>query len=622
MTRVLPGVYVEFHDYSMLPEGETNLAVGYVLASPRGPVGKAELVTSPADFLSKFTLTGSPTIKDDKTFWSILQVLKYTNEVYVSRAARDVKFGGVQVKANATEAFTQGVENVTDWAIDETYPDALFVLTGIDGGKYNNDIGIEIVSYKDQPYTIKDQFESEKAMNEAQPFIIRVYDCTNPSEPALLEEFMVSLLDNAKSFDGSPLYIETVLAGSAYIRVTMPQSRKNNAPASTVKATLTSTASAQIVLGNIGSDPIPMKWTFNGTKWESDEATPKQYTEDDFKEHVVNYTGTANKGDVVRTAFDHVQMAGGDNADFNNLTQFDAIKALEVFEDKTVPISLFGNGTGLIYENTDYQQAVVELSRNRQDFLAFLNSREKDEKATYNSVKASNIIKYKKGANDAAEDNLGSTYWGACMYAPHVNYSDVFNSRKIKLGVDSTAISGWLGVLLNQGYPYAYAGPQDGLVSGVTCDWKIGDLSGEATQLNDASINYVAYDAKVGRYYMQCQNTLQIANSSLRNIGAVLNILDIKKTFITYFKEYLQKPITPRLREELWNKGNDYLKDRILGMNRCVNYSFVDATTDLDLADNTLKFILTIALTPYAQKIYLYMNIVNANYDFSIVQGN
>ena len=57
-------------------------------------------------------------------------------------------------------------------------------------------------------------------------------------------------------------------------------------------------------------------------------------------------------------------------------------------------------------------------------------------------------------------------------------------------------------------------------------------------------------------------------------------------------------------------------------MNRCVNYSFVDATTDLDLADNTLRFILTIALTPYAQKIYLYMNIVNANYDFSIVQGN
>ena len=139
--------------------------------------------------------------------------------------------------------------------------------------------------------------------------------------------------------------------------------------------------------------------------------------------------------------------------------------------------------------------------------------------------------------------------------------------------------------------------------------------------LNDASINYIAYDAKVGRYYMQCQNTLQIANSSLRNIGAVLNVLDIKETFITYFKEYLQKPITPRLREEMLNKGESYLKDNILGRNRCTGYTFVDATTDTDLADNTLRFVLTIALTPYAQKIYLSMNIVDNSFDFTISQG-
>ena len=561
MTRVLPGVYVEFHDYSMLPEGETNLAVGYVLASPRGPVGKAELVTSPADFLSKFTLTGSPTIKDDKTFWSILQVLKYTNEVYISRAAKNVKFGGVNVTATACTPWATGMDNPENFDFDVEASgegpevvagtkDVLFTLAGIDGGKYNNDLGIEIISYKDKPEQLVDQFEDTESMNAVQPFIIRVYDMTNEAEPALLEEFMVSLLPNARAFDGSVMYIDTVLESSAYIQVALPTDGRTGAPSST-------------------------------------------------------------KGKV--------KMAGGDNAELSALDYTDALKALEVFEDKTVPISLFGNGTGTMYENADYQQGLVELSRNRQDFLAFLNSRERDEKATINSQKAINIVDYKKGKNG---DGLGSTYWGACMYAPHVNYSDVFNSRKIKLGADSTAIAGWLGTLLGQGYPYAYAGPTDGLVSGVTCDWKIGDLSGEATKLNDASINYVAYDAKVGRYYMQCQNTLQIANSSLRNIGAVLNILDIKQTFITYFKEYLQKPITPRLREELWNKGNDYLKDRILGMNRCVNYSFVDATTDLDLADNTLRYVLTIALTPYAQKIYLYMNIVNANYDFSIVQGN
>lgn len=549
MTRVLPGVYVEFHDYSTLPEGDTNLAVGYTLASPRGPVGKAELVTSPTDFLSKFTLTGSPTIKDDKTFWSILQVLKYTNQVYISRVAKDVKFGGVKVKANAVEALTVGLEDPQAYDFSKD-ADTLFLLAGIDGGKYNNNIGVEIVSYSDKPELIVDQFESQAVMRANKPFIIRVYDCTNENEPALLEEFMVSLLDNAKAFDGSPLYIETVLNNSAYIQCVLP-----------VDVTVTE--------------------------------APKSTTA-------------------------RVKMGGGAEKALNELTAADAVAALAVFEDKTIPISLMGNGTGTIYENADYQQALVELAVNRQDFLAFLNSRLTDEKATLNSQKAKNIIDYKKGAG---EDGLGSTSWNACMYAPHVNYSDVFNSRKIKLGADSTAIAGWLKVILNQGYPYAFAGPADGLVTGVTTDWKIGDTSGEATNLNDASINYVAYDAKVGRYYMQCQNTLQIANSSLRNIGAVLNVLDIKETFMTYFKEYLQKPITPRLREEIWNKGNDYLKDDILGMGRCVNYTFVDATTEADLADNTLRYVLTIALTPYAQKIKLIMNIVNANYDFTISQG-
>lgn len=550
MTRVLPGVYVEFHDYSTLPEGETNLNVGFVLASPRGPIGKAELVTSPTDFLSKFTLTGSPTIKDDRTFWSILQVLKYTNQVYVSRAAKNVKFGGVTVTAEATTPLKTGLTDPTAFDFSaEGMDKVLFVLAGIDGGKYNNDLGIEIVSYVDKPTELRDQFESEYAMKQAKPFIIRVYDCTVKTEPALLEEFMCSLVDNAKAFDGTPIYIETVLESSAYIQCVMPT--------------------------------------------ELPEGDPKSTTA-------------------------RVQMAGGTNDNYTSLTSAEAIKALQVFEDKTIPISLLGNGTGVMYENADYHQAMIELAEQRQDFLAFLNSREQDEKATLNSTKATNIISYKKGAD---EGGLGSTSWKACMYAPHTNYSDVFNSRKMKLGSDGTAISGWLKVILNQGYPYAFAGPADGLVTGVTTDWKIGDTSGEATLLNDASINYIAYDAKVGRYYMQCQNTLQIANSSLRNIGAVLNVLDIKETFMTYFKEYLQKPITTRLREEMWNKGNDYLKDKILGMNRCVNYSFIDATTDTDMADNTLRFILAIALTPYAQKIYLHMNIVNANYDFSITQG-
>lgn len=549
MTRVLPGVYVEFHDYSMIPEGATNLAVGFCLASPRGPIGKAELVTSPADFLSRFTLSGNPTIKDDKTFWSILQVLRYTNQVYVSRIAKDVKFAGVAVTDTAVTPFTTGLDDPNDYDFAENNT-TKFALVDLDGGEEGNKIGIEIVSYKDDEgkAQLRDLFDSEEEMLATKPFMIRVFDGEKGNQ--LLEEHLVSLVDNARAFDGSIMYMETVLANSSYIQPVMPLAL-------------------------------------------TDDDAPKSTTK-------------------------RIMLGGGSNEELNNLTAFDAIKALEVFEDKTIPISLLGNGTGTMYENQDFQQAMLALAEQRQDFLAFLNSRLQDEKATSNSKKRENIVNYKKGAGN---DGLGSTSWKGCMYAPHVNYSDVFNSRKVKIGADATAIAGWLNVILNQGYPYAYAGPQDGLVSGVTTDWKIGDTSGDATFLNDASINYIAYDAKVGRYYMQCQNTLQIANSSLRNIGAVLNILDIKETFMTYFKEYLQKPITTRLREEMTNKGNDYLKTNILGRGRCINYTFVDATTDLDLADNTMRFVLAIALTPYAQKIYLTMNIVNANYDFTISQG-
>ena len=119
---------------------------------------------------------------------------------------------------------------------------------------------------------------------------------------------------------------------------------------------------------------------------------------------------------------------------------------------------------------------------------------------------------------------------------------------------------------------------------------------------------------------MQCQNTLQMANSSLRNLGAVFNVLDIKETFARYFKEYLQRPITNRLREEIVNAGRSHM-DLMVSQERVTGYAFQDVTTDYDLSDNTLRFVLALALTPYAQRIYLVMNVVNQMYDFSILQS-
>jgi hypothetical protein len=205
------------------------------------------------------------------------------------------------------------------------------------------------------------------------------------------------------------------------------------------------------------------------------------------------------------------------------------------------------------------------------------------------------------------------------MYAPHVKTTDTFNSRQVKIGADAVAIAGWLDIVNTLGYPYAYAGPQNGLVTGVTTDWKIGDESGEAATLNDASVNYIAFDGKVGRYYMQCQNTLQVANSSLRNIGCVLNVLDIKENLGVFLKEYSNLPITDTLRRDIMNKITSYLSP--MTGTRFYNYSFQDVTTDADIAQDTLRYLLTISLTRYASKLYCAINVVCPTYDFSMLQS-
>ena len=305
-----------------------------------------------------------------------------------------------------------------------------------------------------------------------------------------------------------------------------------------------------------------------------------------------------------------IQASGGSNGD--KVTPADLVKALTVFEDKTIPLSILGNGCSPETESVLFQQALVELAVTRKDMFIFLNSRKSDEKATLPSTRAQNIVDYKKGT-------LANTSFYGCMYAPHVKTPDIFNSREVEIGTDGVAIAGWLNVINNLNYPYAYAGPRNGLVSGVTTNWKIGDMSGEAEILNDASINYVAYDGRVGRYYMQCQNTLQVANSAMRNIGVVLNILDIKETIMTDLKEYINLPITDDLRRDILDTINDYLNPMV-GV-RFYNYAFQDITTNIDIANDTLRYLLTISPTRYSRLIYLAINVVATTFDFSILQS-
>ena len=705
MTRKLPGVYVSLNDLSTLPEGENNLTVGCVLKANRGRIGVAELVTSPSDFLNKFTFRGYPQPSDDSTFHSILKILAQTNMMYISRAQNGALYGGLVVKreyelgnilaiSKSSKAITVAGElahavNPGD-VVRFNKPSSMagrYTVSAVQVVPASTGVAARTV------LVVEEEPKEDFAGSAEFQFKLILTRAPQPIDQIELCD-IESIADIDSLVDGVTVEIPTrkvlvadgdhtldILVGDRVRLVADDESINyftvlaSNLVEGKTRIAVEEAVADDIATGKLFRNSIATPEGFHfsdedlflvtgidqgayngklGIQIVSYTESPNQLTEDnvftigvydtttntqlelpvmcaraqdakafdgtniyveninDSSAYIKVINNTAVDAELLPCDTVGVSKFGG-GFDGKELTQADFINALSVFTDKTVAVSILANGCNPLQETAIYQQAMLELANTRLDCVAFLNNRKVDEQATYNSTKATKIVEYKKGT-------LGSTSYLGAMYSPHVTVMDTFNSRNVKIGADAIAIAGWLNVLLNKGYPWAYAGPQNGLVTGCTCDWKIGDMSGEATVLNDASVNYVAFDSKVGRYYMQCQNTLQIANSSLRNLGAVMNVLDIKETLATYLKEYLQRPITNRLREEILNSGKAQM-ELMLSQDRVTGYAFVDTTTDYDLSNNTLRYVLALKLTPYAQQIYLVMNVVNQMFDFSILQS-
>lgn len=520
---------------------------GKLFRAPINPIGNVKVANiSGVDVEAKaFILDGNVEArfaKGDKV------AVKNSSEVaYASNdGTYTVIDASFDLEANKTELYVE--EAVVEGADGEVYlnsitdpdnyifaEDDLMLITGSDPGAYNGKESFSILSSLDNP----DQLVYNKETFGFDTMQLTVYNAETNEQ---LETFTFSRDPQAKTIDGASLFIDGIVAGSAYIKII-------NNPATT-----------EVSSSTLAGTPI--------------------------------------------------QASGGSNGE--EVTASDLAKALDVFADKTLPVSIIGNGCSAQAETPLFQQSLLSLVTTRKDCVAFLNSPKEKEKATLPSTRAQDIINYKK-------NDLGSTTFYATMYAPHVKTPDVFNSREVEIGSDAVAIAGWLDVINNLNYPYAYAGPRNGLVTGVTTDWKIGDTSGEAEILNDASVNYVAYDGKVGRYYMQTQNTLQIANSAMRNLGCVLNVLDIKETLATNLKEYIGLPITDDLRRDIVDACNDYLAPMV--GSRFYNYSFQDITTNFDIDNDTLRYLLSLSVVRYAQRIYLTMNIVRSGFSFEILQS-
>lgn len=698
MTRVLPGVYVSLNDLSQIPEGAQSLNVGYVLKADRGPVNEFNLVTSPTDFLTKYTFTGTVKPTDDPTFHSILKVMAQTNSMYIVRAANNPLYGGVIVKKakdfgevtkiskeeetitiNGTEVpeigevvVVTGTNKADGYYIVKAIEGNIITVTGditedfeasIDNpakmfrcpvaplnavkiaeisstdpeaGMFIFDGNVAAKFVAGDVFTVKNSSEAGYATNDGDFTVVSAeFNLEANKTQVKVKEAVAAGNDGAAYFNSiknpeafanfftdEDLMLITGIDPGAYNRniafsivsaLDNPEAlvyHKGAAgifdypcPFDTMQLGVVNTETGEQVESFTFSRDPEAKAIDGSLMFIDDVVAASAYIK------VINNPANTECPNST-LAGTPVSATGGSNGD--PVTAADLAKALTVFEDKTIPISILGNGCSPEAETALFQQALVQLAVTRKDCMVFLNSRKTDEKATLPSTRAANIVDYKK-------NTLANTSFYGCMYAPHVTTADIFNSRDVEIGAESVAVAGWLNVLNNLRYPYAYAGPRNGLVSGVVTNWKIGDMSGEAEALNDASINYVAYDGRVGRYYMQCQNTLQVANSAMRNIGTVLNILDIKETLATNLKEYLQLPITDELRRDIKTTADDYLAP--MAGTRFYNYAFQDITTDADVADNTLRFLLTISPSAYANRIYLTINIVRASFDFSILQS-
>lgn len=607
MSTPLPNVYTSITDISQLPQGAAgDLAVGINIKSKKGPIGPVPtLITSAQDLLTIFTFQGKVLPTDDTSFFTALNILKQTSLLYVGRAysvTNPPLYGGLVVKTTGQPVpFDQVLLGaITGYTAHTITLSGNLVAFFAEGDKII--VSGSTLAVDDGTYTVV------SAAYTTDTVVTVVESIPDLSPVALGSVHRGSIVNpNNYKFQSDDLYIITGKDPGAYnSNIAVKQvSSVDNAPllpeSNVVQLTIINTLTNAV---------IESPYLFNTTLGSKALDGTSLYITDVLSNsnYIAVTVNPANPLLLPVSTTSNASLTGGTDGDVPNDSDMSA--ALALFEDKIVPIDIMANGS---VESPVYQSALLNLAITRADCVAFINSRLSDELANTNSQRATNVATYKSST-------LSSTSFYGAMYAPHVTIPDLFNSRQVTVGFDAIAIPGWLSVISNQGYPFAYAGYENGTATNATATWKIGDESGAAKILNDASVNFMVYDPIQGVYVVWTQNTLQIANSALKNLGAVFNILDIKRTLSLFLKQFLQLPITNSLRKNIKDNVDNYM-DGIKANNRVGNYLFQDLTTTTDVSNNTIRLMLTISPAYYAQQIYLSIEIVNATFNFQILQS-
>lgn len=727
--RDLPNVYTTLNDMSALVEGDESLICGITLRANRGPVGEAYNIQDSSDFLTRYTFSGKPGVKQDSTYFDIIELLKASRNIYVSRAALNPLYGGLIVKKEVEIGDFKGVVGT-----EGNYKTVLIngdVTAKVKKGDYirfdrsqleeddQHHFYVEETRYvtPNTQITVSESFSKNYTPADTSSFLGKCYLCVPPAPITsiqIADSFTDVDVDNKtikvagrikKAHVGDRLKI----ADNFYTLAVEPKFESESA-----KTVLTFKEDIEALIDAATSEeqtektPIKLDSIANPELFEFEkdelclitgidqgaynsligiELTSSNDTElsepDCFKlvvsnletgaeleEYLVSMSLTKKTTDgtnmhikdIINPMSDYIKvvtpedseidedaipastegpeaLGGGYDGD-DDPDHLADLAALQVFGDKTVPVSILVNGNN---ENAIYQAAMIAICESRLDCFAFLRTPKAYEKLTLPAQRVKSLINYKK--NTLAENAVSATTTArsksfkphfkdlggtairsgadsylAAIYGPHITVTDLYNSRKVVIGADSIAARQWLSVINDEGFPYAAAGPRLGTIRNASVEWKIGDESNEARQFNDASMNMLVYEARQKYYYFNTQNTLQMGNSAFRNVGAVLNVLNIKEELARRLKDYVQLPISDDLQEAIVRTICDYM-DGCKSGNRVSDYALNNETNRVDISNNELHFMLTLSPAYYAQKIYLVVNVVNAAFDFQILQS-
>lgn len=190
--------------------GTYNAAI--VIAAKKGEINKPIKVTGQSDFLRNFTPNERIEIGWDMAYYEAYQYLANQSNLYVVRAAHteDLEtdevdypalYGGCVIKtanaANDNMGLDKGIVSPQEYSFQA---DDVLLIYGANEGAYNNEISIVIDT---DPKTVK--------LNGA--FIVKVY-----KKNVLVETKTCSLNPSLKNGYGVNCFVETVLAGSLYVR--------------------------------------------------------------------------------------------------------------------------------------------------------------------------------------------------------------------------------------------------------------------------------------------------------------------------------------------------------------------------------------------------------------------